>query len=418
MSVLICARDADLEAQLLENLGHWGWDCACAAPDELESRAAGSDVDALVLDLSAHDLLAVARAAPDLPVIALLADGAPLSLVASATAGSRVLLRKPFYPSALDRALRAVLRTGVLHREHPTAVDPAMRAVIARVEELAAIPITTVISGEAGTGKTLIARWLHARSPRARSPLVEVACDAVADASHELSDPGLPRLLESAAGGALLLEEIGELAEPQQLELLRFLNEPGGARAIRADTRIVATTRLGIAQEVAARRLHRDLGTRLLAAEVMLPPLRARPADLPQLARSLAARAAWAIGEPPPQLDALALEQLRTMPFPGNLHELESLMQRAALLFPGARLDLARLARAPASARAKPEAASAKTLDLRELERDAIQRALAASGGDRTLAARALGIHVRTLRNKLRAGAQGAGSRAALSPRD
>ncbi len=406
MSVLVCTRDEALEALVEDAIRRAGWACECVAPCELNARVRAGEATALVLDADAHDLAALGRAAPMLPVIALLPDGAPALLIAAAAAGVRIPLRKPFTRAALERALAAVLRAHDLRSERPLAFAPAMRSALARVEALAAQPLTATISGETGTGKTHLARWLHAHGERARGPLVEAAGATLASVTdHDPllhgGEPGAPGLIESAAGGMLLIEDVAELASEQQLALLRFLVDG----LLRVDARVLATSRRGIARDVSEGRLHPDLATRLSAEEISLAPLRERGPDLAPLARKFAERAARAAGEEAPKLDDETFAALRALPFPGNLHELESLMQRAALLFPGRRVELARLGRGAASARAAtaPAEPTRASLDLRVLERDAIGRALAASGGDRTLAARALGIHVRTLRNKLRA---------------
>jgi DNA-binding NtrC family response regulator len=200
----------------------------------------------------------------------------------------------------------------------------------------------------------------------------------------------------------LLLEEVAELPRGEQLALLRFLIERTSAQGVPLDVRVVATTRHGLARDAAEGRVHPDLAARLAAAEVAIPPLRARPLELAPFARTLAERAACAAGSAPPLLDEATLEALRDLDWPGNLHQLENLMSRAALLAPGRRVDLAALAGGGGRGPARLARESIATLDLRELEREAIERALAASDGDRALAARALGIHVRTLRNKLR----------------
>jgi two-component system response regulator FlrC len=404
MSVLVFAGDADLEAQLLESLCRGGWECEPACPSEIGMRSSEAGVDALVLDSCAFDPAALAQVARDVPVIALMPDGAPTSLVESLRSGACVLLRKPFHPAALARALALVSHAGTLRRDPPVAVDGSMRAAIARVEEIARNPVTTVLSGEAGTGKTHLARWLHACGDRAQGPLIEVDCAAL-DRSMRLDarEPGAPGILASATGGTIVFEDVGGLAPAQQLELLRLLVDGIGPHRRRLEVRVAATTRIGIAREITSGRLHPDLGLRLCAAEIALPALRDRPGDLALLARRFVERAARAIGERAPMLDDDAVAELARLPFPGNLHELESLMKRAALLFPGLRVDPRKLAGAAGRALAAIDPAESATLDLRTLERAAIRRALEASGGDRAVAARALGIHVRTLHNKLRA---------------
>jgi DNA-binding NtrC family response regulator len=328
--------------------------------------------------------------------------------------GARYVVRKPFTQRALENAVSAALPGRVPRRERPLAFDPAMRALCAQLEASASTSLSIVLSGETGTGKTHLARWLHTRSGRALGPLVELACGTLASAGSAGS--GLdgaawaePGPLERAHGGTLLLEDVTELPTAEQLALLRLLVDRTTAHGAPLDVRVIATTRKGLARDAAEGRLHPDLAARLAAAELTIPPLRSRPLDLAPFAREFAERAARAAGAPPALLDEAAIATLRGMDLLGNLHELENLMRRATLLAPGRRVDLAELT-ALGEERARSGSRFVRvpleTLDLRELEREAIERALAASGGDRTLAARALGIHVRTLRNKLRARAR------------
>jgi DNA-binding NtrC family response regulator len=274
-----------------------------------------------------------------------------------------------------------------------------MRQLAQQLEELAGTPLTLVLSGETGTGKTHWARWIHGRSPRAAGPLVEVSpgtspCGDGGDLLGEVADAEEPGPFEASDGGTLLVEEVPELTRADQLALLRFLIERSDARGSPVDARVVVTTRRGLARETAAGRLHPELAARLSAVELRLPPLRERPGDLRHFARELAARIARAANATPFALDERAFEALERLALPGNLHELQNLIERWTLL--GLPAD---------AARSGPHAAASwagEALDLRVLERRAIARALELSQGNRALAARALGVHARTLRNKLR----------------
>ncbi len=402
MTIYVHTRDAALEELVHRALERAGWPSGSFPAEGWHERLPRPT--ALVVDADAAPVEGFDLA---LPRITLLPDGAPASFARSAPRGAHVILRKPFSQRALENAVRSALPARSPRAPRPVAVDPAMRAVCAQLEALAGTSLTLVLSGETGTGKTLLARTLHSLSPRAPGPLVELAGGALASAgaADGIDGAGADEAgaLERAHGGSLLIEDVGELPLREQLALLRFLVDRTDGRGAALDARVIATSRAGLARDVREGRLHPDLAARLAAAELALPPLRARPTELAPFARVFAARAARAADAPPPVLADADCEALRGLALAGNLHELEGLMQRAALLAPGRPLDVASLLlrRSPQPTFA-PDVRVPETLDLRALEQRAIARALALSRGDRNLAARALGIHVRTLRNKLR----------------
>jgi DNA-binding NtrC family response regulator len=399
MTIYVATRDPALEDQVRRVLDELGWPCASgAAPDV--ALASAWICDASGARLGSRD--------PALPMILLLPDGAPRSLASGPALAARVVVRTPLTRRALENAVRIALPVRAPRVEQPIALDPATRALCAQLEAIAASSLTVVLAGETGTGKTHLARWLHARGGCALGPLVEVAPGALGKAAlaEEASDE--PGPFERSHGGSLLVEEVGDLPRAEQFALLRFLVERTSERGAPLDVRVIATTRDGLARDAAAGRLHPDLAARLAAVELTLPPLRQRPLEIEAFARRFAERAARRADAEPIALDGRALAALRALPLAGNLHELESLVQRATLSGPEEAVDFASLARTGGLARGEPPAPrlSGETLDLRTLERRAIERALALSRGDRRAAARALGIHPRTLRNKLRADAR------------
>jgi two-component system response regulator FlrC len=403
MTIFVLTRDAALEEQMHRALERAGWPSASLPAGGWNERWPRPSALVLDADCALPPGLGVA-----VPTISLVPDGVPDALAQSAQRGARVILRKPFTQRALEHAVRSALPARSPRALRPIAVDPVMRGVCAQLEALAGMELTVVLSGEAGTGKTHLARWLHSLSPRAFGPLVELPSAALSSgaAAECLDGAGAdePGALERAHGGSLLIEDVAELRSSEQLALLRFLVDRTDGRGAPIDARVIATSRGGLAHDVREGRLHPDLAARLAAAELALPPLRARALDVAPFARNFAERAAHAADVQPPVIGEADCEALRGLPLAGNLHELESLMQRAALLAPGRPLDVAALLlrRGPAPELAPESRGSAETLDLRALEQRTIERALALSRGDRNLAARALGIHVRTLRNKLR----------------
>lgn len=318
----------------------------------------------------------------------------------------------------------------------PTAVPPHDLGLVGRsaallrvrdaIGKVARAPRTTVlVTGESGTGKELVARAIHARSSRAAGPFVAVNCAAL---SAELfaaelfgHEPGaftgaLPKgrkgLLAAAEGGTLLLDEIGELDPAVQAQLLRVLQERvyrpvGGTRDIPMDVRIIAATHRDLQELVAAGRFREDLWYRLNVASIQLPALRERAADVPDLCRHLLERIALDHGLGEIALSDEAAAELTGREWPGNVRELSHALERAAIRSGGERIEREHLEEAGST----PERARTtgrlmleiEDLSLDAVERSLIARVLAESGGNRSLAARTLGVHRATLYGKLRA---------------
>ena len=317
----------------------------------------------------------------------------------------------------------------------PIALGPAMRDVMQAADDVAATPTTVLLLGESGTGKELLARYLHDRSGRGGA-WVAVNCAALPAELLESELFGHERgaftgawerrvgRFEQAQHGTLLLDEISELPLGLQAKLLRVLQEReidrvGGHRPLAVDVRVIATSNRDLG-EMARRGLFRtDLYYRLSVFPIVLPPLRERPEDVAPLARALLADTSRALGRPAPELDASALDALREHRFPGNVRELRNVLERAVVRCRGPVLAREHLrlgpplgcAPAAAAGGAGPAVAGpasrlladdALPLELGALERLAIAEALRRVRGNRTHAARLLGIGLRTLRSKLR----------------
>lgn len=290
--------------------------------------------------------------------------------------------------------------------------SPALLRCLQRLERVLEMEFPVLLVGESGTGKELFARALHANGPRARGPFVAVNVATIQPALLESelfghkrgaftgADRDRPGLVRAAAGGVLFLDEVTELDQELQAKLLRFLEEGsvrplGGERAERTDVRVVAATNRTPAAEIAAGRLRADLYYRLAVVTLELPPLRERSGDIPLLAQAFLAEAARGRGAQPRQLSAECLTELGRRRWPGNLRELRNEMQRLDAL---AEQDVI------GPELLSPEIGSplgGGTLDLARLEREAIAEALRVAGGNKSEAARLLGISRRTLYHKL-----------------
>ncbi len=340
----------------------------------------------------------------------------------------------------LSATATAVSTPAPLSGPEPIAVSAAMREVVEAALDVAPTRTTVLLLGESGTGKELIARLLHARSGRP-GPYVAVNCAALPAELLESELFGHERgaftgaserrtgRFEQAQRGTILLDEISELPLALQAKLLRVLQERevdrvGGRGAVALDVRVVATTNRDLAEMVRQGGFRSDLYYRLDVFPIVLPPLRARAEDLPALTQALLADAARGLGRAPPLLDPAAAALLRDHAFPGNVRELRNVLERAMVRCPGPLLTAAhlRLGRGPSlvamggptgevsrlptpALPATPAGGfpSSLPLDLGALERLAVAEALRRVSGNRTHAARLLGIGLRTLRNKLRA---------------
>jgi transcriptional regulator with PAS, ATPase and Fis domain len=329
----------------------------------------------------------------------------------------------------------------------PIGDSPAMREVLAAAEDVAVAATTVLILGESGTGKEILARHIHRCSPRAAFPWVAVNCAALpADLlegelfGHErgaftgASERRIGRI-EQADHGTLLLDEISELPLGLQAKLLRVLQEReidriGGTRSVPVDVRVIATSNRSLAEMVERKEFRADLYYRLDVFPIWLPPLRDRRQDIPALVDELVRVLSQSLGRCAPEVEPEALRALAAYTFPGNVRELGNILERALVRCrePVLRLGDLHLAMRTAVAEAttgpggalfqhgEPHAHRSEVacagdpvfpeglpVDLATLERLAIGEALRLEEGNRTRAARHLGISLRTLRNKLRA---------------
>ena len=295
-----------------------------------------------------------------------------------------------------------------------------MRAVGVLVAEVANSDVTVLIEGESGTGKELVARAIHSQSPRQQRPFISVNCAALTEPLLEAELFGhakgaftgairdQPGLFSAADGGTLFLDEVADLSPAAQVKLLRALESgeilPVGAeRPSRVDVRIISATNQDLSALRHSGHFREDLFWRIRGAEITLPPLRERAADIPLLAAHFLNQAAalTRLGQPP-QLTPATLEALSAHPWPGNLRELRHEMQRASVLI-GNRsfIDIVDLSLAPPAASAQSKASVTLQDQVEALERAAIERALTEHHGNRTHAAEALGLSRQGLLKKM-----------------
>ncbi|MEO6324205.1 MAG: sigma-54 dependent transcriptional regulator [Thermoanaerobaculia bacterium] len=287
-----------------------------------------------------------------------------------------------------------------------------MRRVKDLVARAAASRVSVLIQGESGTGKELVAKLLHAGSPRRDSPFLALNCAAVPESLLESELFGIERgvatgvearlgKFELADGGTVFLDEIADAPLAIQAKLLRVLQEReierlGGRARIPVDVRLVAATHADLAEEIRRRRFREDLYYRLRVVEIVMPPLRQRREDIPRLAGHFLARIATREGRSPIALSRDAVAALLSHPFPGNIRELENLLEGAAALVPGDLIEAADLQMGAAETDGRPGGEQ----NLSSIEKDHIRRVLASVEGNKSRAAKILGINRRTLYRK------------------
>lgn len=296
-----------------------------------------------------------------------------------------------------------------------------MLRVIGQADKFARSMAPVLITGASGTGKELLARHIHCNSNRATGPFVAVNCAAIPEHLVEAEMFGFergafsgaiatrPGWLEAAQGGTILLDEIGEMDHGLQSKLLRVLQEReiariGSRRTIRLDVRIIATTNRDIEREVRLRRFRDDLFYRLNVANLHIPALRDRPGDILPLAEHFLRKVAQQNARRVDRLADDACQALSDFAWPGNVRQLENSIHRAVLVTNAATIeaDDLGLPEVPKDFSFRQTTGHADIVrSMEEIERDAIMRAVRATNGNKTRAAAALGVSVRSLRSKV-----------------
>lgn len=425
-NVLVVDDEPSMRAGLEANFKRQGWSVRSApGMTEALSLFRAEPCPLVITDMRMPDgdglgvMRGVRALVPLTKVILLTAFASVPDAVAAMREGASDYLIKPVTFDELRRVVGETLRAeksvalpGV--GEQPIGESALFRAVLERARQAAESGADVLVEAESGTGKEVVARYIHASSARASGPFVAVNCAAFPDSLLESELFGhergaftgaaapKPGKFELANGGTLLLDEIGEMPLPLQPKLLRVLQERevdrlGGTRTIPVDVRVIATTNCSLRALARDGKFRLDLYYRLNVIPLCIPPLREHREDIPALARHFAAK--YASG-PEAALPAGFIERLMEYDWPGNVRELENFVRRALALsctdggagaFDG--IDA-------------PSAASVPSLEagltLRDAERQLLTRTLEATAGNRTRAAAMLGISLRTIRNKIR----------------
>ncbi|HEY7686439.1 MAG TPA: sigma-54 dependent transcriptional regulator [Gemmatimonadales bacterium] len=441
--LLVADDDPDvLEALRLLLVGEGCQVETAASPGGVLAAVQARDFDAVLMDMNytmdttggveGLDLLSrLQRLDATLPVVVMTAWGSIEGAVEAMRRGARDYIEKPWDNTRLLHLLRTQIALGQairtsqrLESENITlrrdgapeliAAAPAMQPVLRLMERVGPSDANALITGEHGTGKEVVARWLHAASPRAPRPMVTVNLGGLADGVFEselfghtkgsFTDAKTDRVgrFELADGGTLFLDEIANLSLSQQAKLLRVLQtgeleRVGSSKTRRVDVRVLCATNADPHAEVAAGRFREDLLFRINTIEIQLPPLRERREDIPVLAAHFLREHATRYRKPVTRFHPDAMRALLAYTWPGNVRELSHAIERAALLAEGDTVRVADLnLRAPGEGGGRLE-----DLSLEEVERVLIQKALARFDGNVSAAAKALGLSRSALYRRL-----------------
>jgi len=434
----VTARSAKSPAEASELIDSGGYDVA------IVDMTIADDGLALISELSAR--------APTVEIVALTGADDAKRGVEAVRLGATDFIRTPIDRDEVHYVLAKSLRMvdfseaepprsmKVVQRTTLVGQSEAMRELESTLARAANGVATVLVRGESGSGKELIARRVHELSPRAAGPFIKVHCGALPDNLLESEIFGYekgaftgaaqrkPGRVELAEGGTLFLDEIGDITPAVQVKLLRILQdrefEPlGGTRTIKANVRFVAATHRDLEALVAKKEFREDLFYRLNVVSLVVPPLRARPEDIEALALHFCQSMSAANGRGSLVLDVKAIDRLRAYTWPGNVRQLQNFIERLVVLSTGPRIGLDDVDRelqwqgaapgqpgsAAAAVEAGPPAAAEESsivglnVALERAERRALEKALRNAKGNRAVAARLLGISVRTLYYKLEA---------------
>jgi DNA-binding NtrC family response regulator len=429
---------------------------AVTSGEQALERLRRGGFDLLLTDLrmpgmSGVDLVrTVGREFPEVPVVLITAHGTVETAVQAMQLGAADFIVKPCSPQTLELVVKRLERTRRLERENEylraeasfadadavVAESRSMQELLRTAERVAGSKGTVLVTGESGTGKERLAHYLHRKSPRKDGPFIRVNCAALPEPLLESELFGHERgaftgahkrkegRFELADGGTLLLDEIGEISPGVQAKLLRVLEEEefervGGTSTLKVDVRVVATTNRELPEEVAKGRFREDLYYRLHVLPLHIDPLRERSEDVLPLAQHFVEVHAKANGIPTPSFSPEAEKRLLEWHWPGNVRELENAIHRAVVLVEGSTIEPDHL---NFQLMPRPNARPKFTLvtdkgqylgaisassplanrTLADLEREAILCTLEATRGNKTEAARRLGVTARTLSNKMK----------------
>ena len=433
MRVLVVDDEADIRELLDLTLARMGLaaDCAGSVGEAKELLARGhyklclTDMrlpDGAGIELVRH----IGEHYRDLPVAVITAHGSMENAVSALKAGAFDYLAKPVSLEQLRALVKSALELPQRNESDETSAarsllgeSPAMRQTRDMIERVARSQAPVYISGESGSGKELAARLIYRLGARREGPFIAVNCGAIPENLMESEFFGYRKgaftgaetdrlgFFQAADGGTLFLDEVADLPLMMQVKLLRVIQEKrvrmiGATAEEGVDVRIICATHHGLKTLVEQGRFRQDLFYRLNVIELAMPALRECREDIPLFARNILVRLAGASGGATPTLTPAALAALSAYPFPGNVRELENVLERALALMVGDAIDVVDLRLAPSPQGEEPQQGQAPLQDyLDQVEKRAIMEALGKTRFNRTAAAKLLGVTFRSLRYRM-----------------
>ncbi len=446
MSAILIIEDEPKMARLLElNLTEAGYATRSAADAEAGLNILRQEkIDLVLTDLKLPGmtglefLQAARRTASNLPIILMTAYGSVETAVEAMKAGASDYVLKPFSIEEIKLIVSRELESRRLREENRSLRDalgqryefkniigrsPAMQEVLATVERVATSNSTVLLGGESGVGKDMIARAIHEHSRRAAGPFVKINCTAIPENLLESELFGYekgaftgavapkPGKFELANEGTIFLDEIGDVPGTIQVKLLRVLQEReferlGGTKTHKVDVRVIAATNRNLRDALEEGTFREDLYYRLNVVPISIPPLREHKEDIPYLVDFFIARYAKQSGKDISAITPAALALLMDFHWPGNIRELENIIERAVVLAAGPKIDVADIHLDVAPPKVTDAASSGAPfppagLTLEQFEDEIIKEALRRAGGNKSQAARLLGLSRNALRYRL-----------------
>jgi DNA-binding NtrC family response regulator len=441
-SILIVEDEPKMRRLLELQLAEEGFQARIAADAETGLQMLGKEsFDVVVTDLKlpgmsgVEFLQAVKRVNADLPVVLMTAFGTVESAVDAMKAGASDYVLKPFSLAELVLVIRKELASHQLRQENRdlrealgrryeykniVAKSDKMQAVLALVERVAPTNSTVLIGGESGVGKDLVARAIHEHSQRANGPFVKINSTAIPETLLESELFGYekgafsgattskPGKFEVANNGTLFLDEIGDVPAAIQVKLLRVLQDReferlGGTRTLKVDVRLVAATNRDLRAALEEGTFREDLYYRLNVVAIDIPPLREHREDIPALAQFFLEKLSRESGKPVHNITPAAMKMLMDFHWPGNVRELQNVIERAITLSASSTLDVADI-HIDTARRAHLESGSAvlpEGMSMEQWEEELLREALKRANGNKSQAARALGLSRNALRYRL-----------------
>jgi DNA-binding NtrC family response regulator len=439
-SVMVVDDEPGIRTALRANFLRHGWNVETASSvREAIRNFEGKEFDLVVTDIRMPDgtgmevMRSARQSSPNTAVILLTAFGSVPDAVNAMRDGALDYLTKPISFERLQATAAQVMhraKEAVVEEAAPTGDivgrAPQLLRALQRARAAASTGADVLVEAESGTGKELLARFIHDSSDRSHKPFIAVNCAAVPESllESELFGHGKgaftgaisakPGKFELADGGTILLDEIGEMPLHLQPKLLRALQEReferlGEGRSVKVDIRVIATTNVSLASMVERGQFRGDLYYRLNVIPLSLPPLRERPEDIPFLAHHFAAKYAAHSHARTPRLHPEFLDRLQSHTWPGNVRELANFMRRVLTLSGTDEIDgncfdleFQGAVRTQLAPKAPAQASPLAGVPIRDVEKLHLENTLALTDGNRTHAAEMLGISLRTLRNKIR----------------